>query len=44
VGCWGARILVALLHGMRRPDVEIGLETMCIGVGQGIAMIVERLS
>ena len=44
VGCSGARILVTLLHGMRRRDVEIGLATMCIGVGQGIAMIVERLS
>jgi acetyl-CoA acyltransferase len=44
VGCSGARILVTLLHGMHRRDVEIGLATMCIGVGQGIAMIVERLS
>jgi acetyl-CoA acyltransferase len=44
VGCSGARILVTLLHGMRHRDVEIGLATMCIGVGQGIAMIVERLS
>jgi acetyl-CoA acyltransferase len=44
VGCSGARILVTLLHGMRQRDVEIGLATMCIGVGQGIAVVVERLS
>ncbi|TMK46416.1 MAG: acetyl-CoA C-acyltransferase [Actinobacteria bacterium] len=44
VGCSGARILVTLLHGMHRRGVAIGLATMCIGVGQGIAMIVERLS
>jgi len=44
VGCSGARILVTLLHGMRRRGVAIGLATMCIGVGQGIAMIVEQLS
>ncbi len=44
VGCSGARILVTLLHGMRQRDVEIGLATMCIGVGQGIAVVVERLT
>ena len=43
VGCSGARILVSLLHEMRRREVEIGLATMCIGVGQGIAAVVERL-
>ena len=42
LGCSGARILTTLLHEMVRTDVEIGLATMCIGVGQGIAMIVER--
>ncbi len=43
LGCSGARILTTLVHEMnRRDDVEHGLATMCIGVGQGIAMIVER--
>jgi len=44
LGCSGARILTTLLHEMRRrPDVELGLATMCIGVGQGIAMLVEKV-
>jgi acetyl-CoA acyltransferase len=43
LGCSGARILTTLVHEMkRRDDVLYGLATMCIGVGQGIAMIVER--
>lgn len=43
LGCSGARILTTLLYEMgRRPDVELGLATMCIGVGQGIAMLVEN--
>jgi acetyl-CoA acyltransferase len=43
LGCSGARILTTLVHEMgRRPDVELGLATMCIGVGQGIAMVVEK--
>jgi acetyl-CoA acetyltransferase family protein len=44
VGCSGARVLTTLVHEMRRRDVEHGLATMCIGVGQGIAMVVERLA
>ena len=43
LGCSGARIMTTLLHEMRRRDVEIGLATMCIGVGQGIATVVERI-
>lgn len=44
LGCSGARILTTLVHEMeRRPDVELGLATMCIGVGQGIAMLVEKV-
>ena len=44
LGCSGVRILTTLLYEMgRRPDVELGLATMCIGVGQGIAMLVEKL-
>ena len=42
LGCSGARILTTLVHEMRRRDVRYGLATMCIGVGQGIATIVER--
>ena len=42
VGCSGARILTTLLHEMERRDVRRGLATMCIGVGQGIALLVER--
>jgi 3-oxoadipyl-CoA thiolase len=43
LGCSGARILTTLLHEMRRRGARYGLATMCIGVGQGIATIVERL-
>ncbi|MDP9455136.1 MAG: acetyl-CoA C-acyltransferase [Actinobacteria bacterium] len=43
LGSSGARILTTLVHEMkRRPDVRYGLATMCIGVGQGIAMVVEN--
>ena len=40
IGCTGARIMTTLLHEMRRRQLKIGLATMCIGVGQGIATIV----
>ncbi len=44
IGCSGARILTTLVHEMnRRDEVELGLATMCIGVGQGIAMVVEKV-
>ncbi|MGH2729318.1 MAG: thiolase family protein [Actinomycetota bacterium] len=42
LGCSGARILTTLVHEMARRDARYGLATMCIGVGQGIATIVER--
>jgi len=43
LGCSGTRILTTLVHEMRRrEEVRFGLATMCIGVGQGIAMVVER--
>ncbi|MEK6320493.1 MAG: acetyl-CoA C-acetyltransferase [Acidobacteriota bacterium] len=42
IGASGARILVTLLYEMRRRDVRRGLVALCIGGGQGIAMIVER--
>ena len=43
-GMTGIRILATLLNDLRTNDQTIGLETMCIGGGQGMAMIVERLS
>ncbi|UQO39479.1 acetyl-CoA C-acetyltransferase [Burkholderia cepacia] len=42
VGATGGRIMTTLLHEMQRRQARYGLETMCIGGGQGIAMIVER--
>ncbi len=42
VGATGVRIMATLLHEMERGDAEIGLETMCIGGGQGMAAVVER--
>ena len=43
LGASGARVLTTLVHEMgRRPDTQFGLATMCIGVGQGIAMVVEK--
>jgi acetyl-CoA C-acetyltransferase len=41
IGCTGARVTVTLLHEMRRRGAKYGLCTMCIGGGQGMAMIVE---
>jgi acetyl-CoA acetyltransferase family protein len=43
LGASGARIVTTLVHEMRRRSVRYGLATMCIGVGQGIAMILERV-
>ena len=42
LGCSGARILTTLLHRMRRTGTRRGLATMCVGVGQGTAVLVER--
>ncbi len=42
IGASGARILVTLLHEMEKRDVHKGLATLCIGGGQGTAMVVER--
>ena len=44
LGCSGARILTTLVHEMDRREARFGLATMCIGVGQGIATIVERIA
>ncbi len=43
-GMTGARITATLLNGLRERDASIGLETMCVGGGEGMAMIIERLS
>ena len=43
-GMTGVRILATLLNDLRTRDQTIGLETMCVGGGQGMAMIIERLS
>ena len=43
-GMTGARIMTTLLNGLETDDKQIGLETMCVGGGQGMAMIVERLN
>ena len=42
IGASGARVLVTLLYEMRRRDVKRGIAALCIGGGQGIAMVVER--
>jgi acetyl-CoA C-acetyltransferase/3-oxo-5,6-didehydrosuberyl-CoA/3-oxoadipyl-CoA thiolase len=43
LGCSGARIMTSLIHEMKKRGSRYGLATMCIGVGQGIATIVERV-
>jgi acetyl-CoA C-acetyltransferase len=42
IGASGARILVTLLHAMEKRDAKKGLATLCIGGGQGTALVVER--
>jgi acetyl-CoA C-acetyltransferase len=43
-GMTGARIMTTLIHGLQEADKQYGLETMCVGGGQGMAMIIERVS
>ena len=43
LGCSGTRITTTLLNNMEEKDVELGLATMCIGLGQGIATVLERI-
>jgi acetyl-CoA C-acetyltransferase len=43
-GMTGARIMATLLNGLAHEDKTVGLETMCVGGGQGMAMVVERLT
>jgi acetyl-CoA C-acetyltransferase len=42
IGCSGARLMVTLLHGMKRRKINLGLAALCIGGGQGMAMVVEK--
>lgn len=42
IGCTGSRIIVTLIHEMVRRDLQFGLATLCIGGGQGMALIVEK--
>ena len=42
IGCTGARIIVTLINEMNRKDLQLGMATLCIGGGQGMAVIVER--
>ena len=43
LGCSGARILTTLVHAMNRREARLGLASLCVGVGQGVSVIVERL-
>ena len=43
IGASGARILVTLLHALKREQLRRGLATLCIGGGQGVALAVERI-
>jgi acetyl-CoA acetyltransferase len=43
LGCSGARLTVTLLGRMEREEASRGLATLCVGVGQGLAMLVERV-
>ena len=43
-GMTGARIMTTLINGLQAEDKTIGLESMCVGGGQGMAMIVERVA
>lgn len=44
LGCSGARISTTLLHLMQQKDVNLGISTMCVGLGQGAATLFERLN
>jgi acetyl-CoA acetyltransferase family protein len=44
LGCSGAKLMTTLLHELERSQQRFGLQTMCIGFGQGIATIIERLA
>ena len=43
LGCSGARITGAVAHILNEKDAQFGLATMCIGMGQGVATVIERI-
>ena len=43
-GMTGARIMTTLIHNLQESDAQFGVESMCVGGGQGMAMVIERLS
>jgi acetyl-CoA acetyltransferase family protein len=43
LGCSGARISTTLIHEMQKRNIQYGVATMCIGVGQGVAIVYERV-
>ena len=43
-GMTGARIMTTLIHGLQSSNKNVGMETMCVGGGQGLSMIIERMS
>jgi len=43
LGCTGARIVATLIHEMKRQNYHYGLATLCVGIGQGTAMVVEKI-
>ena len=43
-GMTGARIMTTLIHGLQVSNKNVGMETMCVGGGQGLSMIIERMS
>ena len=43
LGCSGARITTTLLHEMKEKDAQLGVATMCVGLGQGVATVYERI-
>ena len=44
LGCSGSRIIITLMNVMEQNDFNLGLATMCIGTGQGIATVLERIN
>ena len=44
LGCSGTRIIITLMNVMEQNDSNLGLATMCIGTGQGIATVLERIN
>lgn len=43
IGCTGSRILVTLMHQMQQQELQLGLASLCIGGGQGMAMVLEKM-